>query len=155
MGKKPKKIQEFYLEIKNNYKVEITSSPRDLARKSNIIVTTTASEFPLLKSNDIKSGSLIVAIGSDTENKQELDSEILRDASLVITDSISQSKSRGEIFKALTKGVINEKQVMEFGNAIQNKNLNRINNKTVVVDLTGVAVQDVAIATKVYYNFLK
>ena len=154
-GRNKKKIQEFYLEIKNNYKVEITSSPRDLARKSNIIVTTTASEFPLLKSNDIKSGSLIVAIGSDTENKQELDSEILRDASLVITDSISQSKSRGEIFKALTKGVINEKQVMEFGNAIQNKNLNRINNKTVVVDLTGVAVQDVAIATKVYYNFLK
>lgn len=154
-GRNKKKIQEFYLEIKNNYKVEITSSPRDLARKSNIIVTTTASEFPLLKSNDIKSGSLIVAIGSDTENKQELDSEILRDASLVITDSISQSKSRGEIFKALTKGVINEKQVMEFGNAIQNKNLSRINNKTVVVDLTGVAVQDVAIATKVYYNFLK
>ena len=154
-GRNKKKIQEFYLEIKNNYTVEITSSPRDLARKSNIIVTTTASEFPLLKSNDIKSGSLIVAIGSDTENKQELDSEILRDASLVITDSISQSKSRGEIFKALTKGVINEKQVMEFGNAIQNKNLSRINNKTVVVDLTGVAVQDVAIATKVYYNFLK
>lgn len=154
-GRNKKKIQEFYLEIKNNYKVEITSSPQDLARKSNIIVTTTASEFPLLKSNDIKSGSLIVAIGSDTENKQELDSEILRDASLVITDSISQSKSRGEIFKALTKGMINEKQVMEFGNAIQNTNLNRINNKTVVVDLTGVAVQDVAIATKVYYNFLK
>tara|TARA_B110000008_G_scaffold162861_1_gene163288 strand:- start:3106 stop:4050 length:945 start_codon:yes stop_codon:yes gene_type:complete len=154
-GRNKKKIQEFYLEIKNNYTVEITSSPRDLAKKSNIIVTTTASEFPLLKSNDIKSGSLIVAIGSDTENKQELDSEILRDASLVITDSISQSKSRGEIFKALTKGVINEKQVMEFGNAIQNKNLSRINNKTVVVDLTGVAVQDVAIATKVYYNFLK
>ncbi|MDA9685524.1 hypothetical protein N9T93_01025 [Flavobacteriaceae bacterium] len=154
-GRNKEKIYEFYLEIKNNYEVEITSSPHDLARKSNIIVTTTASEFPLLKSNDIKSGSLIVAIGSDTENKQELDSEILRDASLVITDSISQSKSRGEIFKALTKGMINEKQVIEFGNAIQNKNLNRINNDTVVVDLTGVAVQDIAIASKVYYNFLK
>jgi ornithine cyclodeaminase len=154
-GRNKKRVQEFYLEIRNNYNVEITSNPSDLAKKSNIIITTTASENPLLKSNDIKSGSLIVAIGSDTENKQELDSEILRDASLVITDSISQSKSRGEVFKALSKGMINEKEVVEFGNAIQNTNLNRINNGTVVIDLTGVAVQDIAIASKVYYNFLK
>jgi ornithine cyclodeaminase/alanine dehydrogenase-like protein (mu-crystallin family) len=51
--------------------------------------------------------------------------------------------------------MINEKEVVEFGNAIQNTNLNRINNGTVVIDLTGVAVQDIAIASKVYYNFLK
>ncbi|MFQ3351435.1 MAG: ornithine cyclodeaminase [Candidatus Marivariicella framensis] len=154
-GRNKNRIKEFYLEIKNHFDVEISSSPSDLAKKSNVIITTTASESPLLKSDDIKSGTLIVAIGSDTENKQELDSEILRNADLVIGDSISQSKSRGEIFKALSEGMINEKKIVELGTAIQNSNLNRSNNQTIVVDLTGVAVQDIAIASKVYLKFLR
>ncbi len=154
-GRNKNRIKKFYLEIKNHFDVEISPSPASLARKSNVIITTTASENPLLKSEDIKSGTLIVAVGSDTVNKQELDSEILRNADFVIGDSISQCKSRGEIFKALTQDVINEKKIIELGSAIQNSTLNRNNNQTIVVDLTGVAVQDIAIASKVYYNYLK
>ena len=51
--------------------------------------------------------------------------------------------------------MINEKKIIELGSAIQNSTLNRNNNQTIVVDLTGVAVQDIAIASKVYYNYLK
>ena len=48
-----------------------------------------------------------------------------------------------------------KKKIVELGSAIQNSNLNRSNNQTIVVDLTGVAVQDIAIASKVYLKFLR
>ena len=45
-------------------------------------------------------------MGSDTPEKQELDSGVLGKADLVVADSIDQSRSRGEIFQAREAGVI-------------------------------------------------
>ncbi|MHA2075597.1 MAG: ornithine cyclodeaminase family protein, partial [Candidatus Hodarchaeales archaeon] len=46
-------------------------------------------------------GTHITALGSDTPEKQELDSEILHKADRVISDSISQAESRGECYHAM------------------------------------------------------
>tara|TARA_B110000444_G_C18848482_1_gene603755 strand:+ start:1515 stop:2447 length:933 start_codon:yes stop_codon:yes gene_type:complete len=150
-GRNKERIEEFHSEIKNDYKVTIASNVKELANKSNVIITTTASENPILKLNDINQGTLIVAVGSDTEKKQELDSKIIKNADLIIVDSISQSKSRGEVFKALSQGLISSNRITELGNAIQNRSNN--SNKSIVVDLTGVAIQDIAIASSVYLRF--
>lgn len=150
-GRNKERIEEFHSEIKNDYNVTIASSVKELANKSNVIITTTASENPILKLNDINQGTLIVAVGSDTEKKQELDSKIIKNADLIIVDSISQSKSRGEVFKALSQGLISSNRITELGNAIQNRSNN--SNKSIVVDLTGVAIQDIAIASSVYLRF--
>jgi len=94
-------------------------------------------------------------MGSDTSTKQELDSEILAKADLIISDSIPQSKSRGEIFRATQNNSIHPQKVFELGQAIQNKSMQRQNdNQITVVDLTGVAVQDIMI-TKAVYNAFK
>jgi len=46
--------------------------------------------------------------------------------------------------------------VIELGNALQNPDLQRTNDQQITVaDLTGVAVQDIMIATAVYENYLK
>ncbi len=150
-GRNKERIEEFHSEIKNDYNVTIASNVKELANKSNVIITTTASENPILKLNDINQGTLIVAVGSDTEKKQELDSKIIKNADLIIVDSISQSKSRGEVFKALSQGLISSNRITELGNAIQNRSNN--SNKSIVVDLTGVAIQDIAIASSVYLRF--
>ena len=77
-------------------------SPSELAKHCNVIVTTTPSELVLLKAGDIQKGTHITAVGADTEHKQELESELLKKADIVIADSIPQSKSRGEIYRAVT-----------------------------------------------------
>tara|TARA_B100000686_G_C16798838_1_gene984404 strand:- start:1244 stop:2137 length:894 start_codon:yes stop_codon:yes gene_type:complete len=144
------------LELDNNFDVKIASSTLELAQKTNLIITTTAAQKPLLKAKDINKGTLIVAVGSDTENKQELESKILNNADLIISDSIPQSKSRGEIFKAVSSGMISNDKVIELGNAIQDVNLQRTDkNQVIVVDLTGVAVQDIMIASSVYESFIE
>lgn len=153
-GRNEKNAQKLKLELDENFDVNIVSTPSEVAENCNLIVTTTPSENTLLKAEDIYPGTHITAVGSDTSDKQELESKILQMADLVIADSIPQSKSRGEIFQAVKANSISGKKVVELGNAIQNQTLCRINDEQIsVVDLTGVAVQDIMIAKAVYLNY--
>ena len=66
-------------------------------------------------------------------------------------DSLSQSASRGEVFQAVKLGLLSPKNVTELGKAIQDSQLQRSSDdQLTVVDLTGVAVQDVMIAKSVF-----
>ena len=72
-------------------------------------------------------------------------------ADIVIADSIPQSQSRGEIYRAVKEGAIDASKVIELGHALQDKCLQRSNDQQITVaDLTGVAVQDIMVATAVY-----
>ena len=58
---------------------------------------------------------------------------------------------RGEIHKAVQSGQIRRDDVVELGNIISGKTSGRTSdNQITVTDLTGVAVQDIKIATAVY-----
>ena len=96
-------------------------------------------------------GTHITALGSDTPEKQELDSEILGRAELVVADSIEQCQSRGEIFRALKAGLLDKHKVVELGAVIADPSLGRSDDdQLTVADLTGVAVQDIQIAKAVH-----
>ncbi|UCE20773.1 MAG: ornithine cyclodeaminase family protein [Candidatus Aminicenantes bacterium] len=133
------------------FKVQTTLDADEIASSCNLIVTATPSKTPLLKAEQIRKGTHITAMGSDTTEKNELDPEILRNADIVVADSISQCQSRGEISVALKAGLIEEQNLFELGNVIQDKKLQRSSDEqTTVVDLTGVAVQDIQISKVVY-----
>lgn len=133
------------------YNIETTLEPDYITSNCNFIVTATPSKTPLVKSDLVLKGTHITAMGSDTAEKQELDSMILKNADIVVADSISQCKLRGEIYKALKAGVLKENDPVELGNVIVNKELQRTSDdQTTVADLTGVAVQDYQISKAVY-----
>ncbi len=133
------------------YTIKNTLEPNDIASSCNFIVTATPSKTPLLQSSQIKKGTHITAMGSDTSEKQELDSKILQMADIVVADSISQCQTRGEIYQALKAGVLRESELVELGNVIVRKDLQRSSDEQITVaDLTGVAVQDVQISKAVY-----
>ena len=103
--------------------------------------------MPLINACQIKKGMHITAIGSDTAEKQELDTKILRMADIVVADSLTQCQERGEIYKALLTDDLKMDMVIELGCAIESGNRVRTSEDQVTVaDLTGVAVQDVQIA---------
>jgi len=154
-GRNPEKAKQFKESCPDGLTVHLAANPAEVARNTNLIVTTTPAESPLLHADDIRPGTHITAVGSDTSKKQELAGEILKKADLVIADSLSQSKSRGEIYKAVKEGAISPGKVIEIGTALQDANLQRTDERQItVVDLTGVAVQDIMIAKKVYTNYL-
>ncbi|WP_108866191.1 ornithine cyclodeaminase family protein [Aquimarina aquimarini] len=155
-GRNIKNVEKLKSELSDKFVIHIAKTPNEISKHCNIIVTTTASKEPLLLSEDILPGTHITAVGSDTSEKQELQSEILGKADIVIADSISQSKSRGEVYRAIQQGAILPEKVVELGNAIKNEGLQRSNEQQIsVVDLTGVAIQDIMIAKSIYTNYKK
>lgn len=142
-------------ELLADFEVHIADTPAEVAQHCNLIVTTTPSETPLLQASDILPGTHITAVGADTPVKQELASNLLGKADLVVIDSISQGTSRGEVYQAINNGVLNTNKIVELGVAIQNKALQRVDDDQItIVDLTGVAVQDIMISQAVYTNYL-
>lgn len=155
-GRNTENALRFAQDMSSDFDIQIAADTQEVAKNSNLIVTTTPSQLPLLQAANIQAGTHITAVGSDTSSKQELESAILQKADIVIADSLPQSKSRGEIFRAVQDGAIAADKVVELGAAIQNKDLQRKNDAQItVVDLTGVAVQDIMITKAVYLEFMK
>jgi ornithine cyclodeaminase len=133
------------------FDIEIAQSPSEVARACNLIVTATPSTEPLLQASEISRGTHITAVGADTADKIELDPKILALADVVVADSLTQSESRGEIFRAVRSGDLERDKVVELGAAIADSSLARRNEDQITVcDLTGVAVQDIQIAKAVF-----
>ena len=133
------------------FSVETTLQAGDTLRSCNLVVTVTPSEEPLLFASDLHEGVHITAVGADTPDKQELESSILGRADLVVADSIAQCLLRGEIHQALEAGCIAPEGLVELGDVIAGTSPGRTSDSQITVaDLTGVAVQDMAITTAVY-----
>ncbi|HEY3785299.1 MAG TPA: hypothetical protein VGL55_08475 [Steroidobacteraceae bacterium] len=121
---------------------------QELCSRSDLIVTTTPATEPLLTSEMIQAGARIVAVGADSPGKQELDARILERA-FVVVDSRSQCVDHGEAGWAVRAGLIEEADLLELG-ALLSSPMTFRDDEIVVADLTGVAVQDVAIAQSVW-----
>ena len=133
------------------YSVQPTLDAEEIATNCNLIVTATPAKKPLLKANQVRPGTHITAIGSDTPEKNELEPEILRKADIIVADSLSQCQSRGEIYKALEARTIDMEKIVELGTVISNPEFHRSSEEQITIaDLTGVAIQDIQISGAVY-----
>jgi len=155
-GRSKEKLESYKNDMTNiGYNIKTTTNMEDITSSSNLIVTTTSANQSLLKVDQIQKGTHITAMGSDTIEKRELDPKILQIADLVIVDSISQSKQRGEVFHALKAGCIKEEQLIELGKMIENKKYHRSSDDQITIaDLTGVAIQDIQITKAVYQGII-
>ena len=143
------KLEKFVKGIEYlDLKIEICQSPEELINKSDIVVTTTPSKSPLIKSDWLKKGLHITAMGSDAEEKNELDPNILKKCDNYIPDSQSQTAILGELHHAIENDIVSSKEkFIELGDIILDPSLGRKNNDDITIcDLTGTGVQDTAIA---------
>lgn len=113
-----------------------------LTQSCNLIVTTTSAEKPLLFASQIHAGTHITAMGSDQQGKQELDPALLQNGR-VFVDSLEQCLAFGEASHAQCSPIELLKGKRESENEIT------------IADLTGVGIQDLAIATYVYNKWRK
>jgi ornithine cyclodeaminase len=120
----------------------VVKTPADLAAATRLIVTCTASRSPLLQAGDLQPGTHISAVGADSVGKQELGSEILRSADLLLVDSRAQCEKLGELQHApeLRDKAIEIGEFCAAPGAASSS----------VVDLTGLGVEDLFIAELIY-----
>lgn len=157
-SKTKKRVLEFKEEMEEKLDVTITvkDSVEEVAKESDIIITTTPAEEPVLKSEWIKPGTHITAMGADAPYKQELDPKILQMADIVVCDVIAQCELCGELKYALEARLIDKSTVKELGQ-LTSKRSNPRNNKNLisVADLTGTGAQDTKIALYAYKKLLE
>jgi ornithine cyclodeaminase len=156
-GRDYNKLLTFQSDMQDHgFKIHVTQTVEELASTCNLIVTTTPSSLPILFANQIKKGTHITAVGADTPHKQELNEDVFGIADIIVADSISQCKERGDISHAIRSNIIDANKLKELGNIIAGTCKGRTSdNQITIADLTGLAVQDIKIATAVYETLLK
>ncbi len=125
--------------------VVVSETPAALLAASQLVVTTTPAREPVLRSDWIHPGLHITAMGSDHPAKRELDPQILSSADVLVADRLSQSVRIGELRDADDSVT---SRALELGEITSGAEPGRTDPEQVTVcDLTGLGVQDTAIAT--------
>ncbi len=117
-----------------------------LCAEADVIITITSAFEPLLMRAQIKPGTHIACMGTDTKGKQEIDAHILG-AARVFTDEVAQSVTLGEAQHAVAEGLIDESDITSIGEVINGSDPGRTSDEQITVfDGTGVGLQDLAVA---------
>ena len=126
-------------------KVVPCASSAELAARAKLIITVTPARQPHFKLADVQPGTHINAVGADTAGKNEHDPALLRAAALVLVDSVAQCERLGELQhapdiadRAVEIGVYCEHPLAFDRGGIS------------ICDMTGLGVEDLAIAQHVY-----
>jgi alanine dehydrogenase len=112
----------------------------------DVLVTTTPSRSPLIRSEWIHSGTHINAIGADGPGKEELDPALLRRAQVFVDDP-AQAIHSGEINVPITNGLYRADEIDgTLGEIVIGKKKRENSDRITIFDSTGLAIQDLAIA---------
>lgn len=120
------------------------------AARADLVCTATPARAPFLKSDWVRPGAHVNAMGADAPGKEEVEVELLRRASVYI-DDVHQASSSGEINVPVSKGELSlEDLAGTLGEVVAGVLPKPRANVTTVFDSTGLAIQDVALARAIY-----
>ena len=132
---------------------QTTVNARQAADGASIIVTATPSTAPLLSADWVMPGTHITAVGADAPGKQELDTDLVANASCIVVDSLKQCAAYGEL-SHLPAERGQHSNVIELGNLLSDRSLYvRRKDDITLVDLTGLGVQDAQISASILAQF--
>lgn len=126
-------------------------TPEEVVRGSDVLVTLTPSEAPIVNDSWVREGMHLNCVGSYAAGKQEIDPAILRRA-LVVVDDWEQASHAGEINVPVSRGEFDRSGVYaELPEIAAGLKPGRTDDRAITVfDTTGLAVQDVVTAWEVY-----
>lgn len=130
-----------------NLKIELYDEIQSSIENTDIIITTTYSDKPLIKSEWIKPGMHITAIGACGPDMQELDENIFKKAQ-AFADSKEMCSLNGEIGYAVRNNIIRKSDIKEIGEITENYIRNE--DDITIADLVGLGFQDTIIGSYVY-----
>jgi len=120
-------------------------------RDHRIIVCVTSSTTPLIKAAWVARGTHITSAGTDSPDKVELEPALMAKADKLFADRVVQTERFGNLHHALAAGAVTRRKVTgEIGDLVAGRLLGReLPHEITIADLTGVGVQDAAIAETV------
>jgi ornithine cyclodeaminase/alanine dehydrogenase-like protein (mu-crystallin family) len=150
---------EFKTEIEKELgiEVEIADKGDNLLENTDIIVAATTSTTPLFPGEKVAEGTHISSIGAHAPASRELDSTIIKRASL-LTAGLKEAclAEAGDYIIPITEGIIKEDDIISIGEIIIGNERGRTSDLDIIVfKSVGISAQDVAVAKLVYDRALK
>lgn len=122
------------------------ASSREQTCDCDVLVTTTPSRSPVIRSEWIHAGTHINAIGADAPGKEELDPDLLTRAQVFVDDP-EQAIHSGEINVPIRSGRYRAADIAgTLGEVVTGKKKRSDPDTITIFDSTGLAIQDLAIA---------
>ena len=134
---------------KLGFDVVAVESGEEAAKGADILVTTTPAQSPILLAEWLEPGQHVTAMGSDADYKNELDPNCFTKADIYVADRIAQVEKLGELRCAIASGMAPDPSaISELGEVLSGRKPGRRTEQDITIcDLTGMGVQDTAIAT--------
>ena len=138
----------------------IHNSIQECVEQADIITTLTPSTKPIIKSEWIKRGAHINAVGADAKGKQEFYPDIFEVCKLIVVDDKEQAFHSGETQHSplgTRDSMVELKDVIAALNHFSRpeKCCRLKKEDTTLFDSTGLAIEDVALTNYIYKNFVK
>lgn len=149
-GRSGDKAERAAAEISRFANITVVDDLGTACRNADVIVTTTAATTPFIKREWVRPGTHITAVGADAPGKQELETSLVSAADRLFCDLKSQCIDHGELAVPAAAGKIDPDKVTEIGDVLIDSGKGRTADSQVTIcDLTGLAVQDIAMANVV------
>lgn len=147
----PGNAERFAAEMRDELGADVTvaGDVEAAVRGADLVVTATPAREPIIRAEWLVPGAHVTALGSDGPAKQELDVEVLRRADVLVVDDLEQAAEKGELHHGLEAGAVTRDEVTaQLGDLVTGAHPGRTDDAQITVaDLTGVGVQDAAVAS--------
>jgi len=143
------------MEAELGVEVIVATTAETVVRESDVVVCATPARAPYLRAQWLHPGLHVTSMGSDMPGKQELFGECFARADRVACDRVSQCVAIGELHHVTDTGLLDESRIDELGELTAGiKPGRQTDDEITICDLTGVGVQDTAIARLAYRRAL-
>jgi alanine dehydrogenase len=123
---------------------------REDAAACDVVVTVTPGDEPVIGGGDLRAGQHLAALGADAHGKAEVEPEALARCRL-FCDEWEQASGGGELSGPVARGEVTREQVTELGAVLSGRAEGRTSPEEITLfDSTGLAIQDLGIATAVF-----
>jgi ornithine cyclodeaminase/alanine dehydrogenase-like protein (mu-crystallin family) len=130
-------------------------SPEDVVRSSDILVTATYAQEPVLRGKWLREGAHVSGMGADGPMKAEMDVEVFRRAKKVVVDS-EKCLSIGEIARSLNVGVLGKESIWRIGDVVAGLKPGREDDSEITVfESDGTHIQSAAVVHLIYRKALE
>ncbi len=125
-------------------------APRGEAAAQDLVATVTPGEQPVVLGSDLRAGQHLAVLGADVGGKSEVELAALERCRL-FCDEWEQAAGGGELAGAVAAGLVSRDGVTQLGDVIAGRAEGRRSAEEITMfDSTGLAIQDLGIATAVY-----
>ncbi|HVH62068.1 MAG TPA: ornithine cyclodeaminase family protein [Candidatus Dormibacteraeota bacterium] len=151
-SRNPDKRAIFAAEQADNLGIEVVDSPSAEAavRGADVVVTITTSRSPVIEADWVEPHALVVAAGSNFQNRAEIPAELIERAQTVVVDQIEAAKlESGDLIQAAAAGKFQWTQAIGLGDVVCGKWERPERPGITIFESHGLALWDIAAASVV------